>query len=45
MYKRQTYIYLRARANDAIGRVRPEKREPKPEAFTKAEDACFGEKR
>jgi len=39
------YIYLRARANDAIGRVRPEKREPKPEAFTKAEDACFGEKR
>jgi methanol metabolism-related c-type cytochrome len=39
------YVYLRARANDAIGRVRPEKREPKPEAFTKAEDACFGEKR
>jgi methanol metabolism-related c-type cytochrome len=39
------YIYLRARANDAIGRVRPEKREPKPDAFTKAEDACFGEKR
>ena len=39
------YVYLRARANEAIGRVRPEKREPKPEAFTKAEDACFGEKR
>ena len=39
------YIYLRARANEAYGRVRPEKREPKPEAFTKAEDACFGEKR
>ena len=39
------YVYLRARANEAIGRVRPEKREPKPEAFTKAEDTCFGEKR
>jgi methanol metabolism-related c-type cytochrome len=39
------YVYLRARANDAFGRMRPEKREPKPEAFTKAEDACFGEKR
>jgi methanol metabolism-related c-type cytochrome len=39
------YIYLRARANEAFGRMRPEKREPKPEAFTKAEDACFGEKR
>jgi methanol metabolism-related c-type cytochrome len=39
------YIYLRARANDAWGRMRPEKRDPKPEAFTKAEDACFGEKR
>ncbi len=39
------YIYLRARANEAFGRARPEKREPKPEAFTKAEDACFGEKR
>jgi len=44
-YLDDIYIYLRARANDAIGRVRPEKREPKPEAFTKAEDACFGEKR
>jgi methanol metabolism-related c-type cytochrome len=43
-YIDDTYVYLRARANDAIGRVRPEKREPKPEAFTKAEDACFGEK-
>jgi methanol metabolism-related c-type cytochrome len=44
-YINDIYVYLRARANDAIGRVRPEKREPKPEAFTKAEDACFGEKR
>jgi len=39
------YIYLRSRANEAFGRARPEKREPRPEAFTKAEDACFGEKR
>ncbi len=38
------YVYLRARANDAMGRVRPEKREAKPAAYTKAEDVCFGEK-
>ena len=38
------YVYLRARANDAMGRVRPEKREDKPAAYTKAEDVCFGEK-
>ena len=38
------YVYLRARANDAWGRVRPEKREAKPESYTKAEDACFGDK-
>lgn len=44
-YVDDIYVYLRARANEAVGRVRPEKREPKPEAFTKAEDACFGEKR
>lgn len=44
-YIDDTYVYLRARANDAYGRVRPEKHEPKPEAFTKAEDACLGEKR
>jgi methanol metabolism-related c-type cytochrome len=44
-YVDDIYVYLRARANDAFGRARPEKREPKPEAFTKAEDACFGEKR
>jgi len=39
------YVYLRARANEVIGRMRPEKREPKPEAYSKAEDACLGEKR
>jgi methanol metabolism-related c-type cytochrome len=36
------YTYLRARADDAIGRGRPQKHAPKPEAFTKAEDACMG---
>jgi methanol metabolism-related c-type cytochrome len=36
------YVYLRARADDAIGRGRPEKHAPKPETFTKAEDECMG---
>ena len=36
------YVYLRARADDAVGRGRPEKHAPKPEAFTKAEDECTG---
>jgi methanol metabolism-related c-type cytochrome len=36
------YIYLRARANDAIGRVRPDKHADRPEAFAQAEDACMG---
>lgn len=36
------YVYLRARAEGAIGRGRPAKREEKPEAFSEAEDACMG---
>jgi methanol metabolism-related c-type cytochrome len=36
------YVYLRARADDAIGRGRPEKHVPKPPEFTKAEDQCMG---
>jgi hypothetical protein len=36
------YIYLRARANDAVGRVRPPKHEDKPDAYTSAETACMG---
>ena len=36
------YVYLRARANDAVGRVRPEKHDDRPEAFAKAEGACMG---
>ncbi|MDR3468346.1 MAG: c-type cytochrome, methanol metabolism-related [Xanthobacteraceae bacterium] len=35
------YIYLRARANDAIGRVRPARHEEKPDAYTKAEASCM----
>ena len=38
------YIYLRARANDAIGRVRPEKHEDKSKAYAEAEDSCMGTK-
>jgi methanol metabolism-related c-type cytochrome len=36
------YTYLRARADDAIGRGRPDKHAPKPDAYSKAEDACMG---
>ena len=35
------YVYLRARANDAVGRVRPDKHEEKPEAYAKAEASCM----
>ena len=41
-YLDDIYVYLRARANDAWGRVRPEKHEDKPEAAQKAEDSCMG---
>jgi len=36
------YIYLRARANGAIGRGRPADHEPKPAAFVAAENECMG---
>ena len=36
------YVYLRARADDAVGRGRPDKHASKPEAFTKAQDECMG---
>jgi len=36
------YIYLRARADDAVPRGRPEKHAPKPAGFSKAEDQCMG---
>jgi methanol metabolism-related c-type cytochrome len=37
------YVYLRARANDAVPRGRPPKHEEKPEAATKWQDSCFGQ--
>jgi methanol metabolism-related c-type cytochrome len=42
-YMDDLFVYLRARANDAVGRVRPAKREPKPAAFDKAEASCLGQ--
>jgi methanol metabolism-related c-type cytochrome len=36
------YVYLRARADGSLGRARPKDHEPKPEAFSKAEDQCMG---
>jgi methanol metabolism-related c-type cytochrome len=41
-YLDDIFVYLRARANDAVGRVRPEKHEPKPETARKWEDSCMG---
>jgi methanol metabolism-related c-type cytochrome len=43
-YMDDLYVYLRARAYDAVGRVRPPKREDKPEAYTEAEKSCMGAK-
>jgi len=43
-YLDDIFIYLRARANDAVGRERPGKHAERPEAFAKAEDACMDNK-
>jgi methanol metabolism-related c-type cytochrome len=43
-YMDDLYIYLRARAHDAVGRVRPAKKEDKPAAYTQAENSCMGRK-
>ncbi|NJM35425.1 MAG: c-type cytochrome, methanol metabolism-related [Rhodomicrobium sp.] len=37
------YVYLKARAADAVPRGRPEKREDKPEAAREYEKSCFGQ--
>jgi methanol metabolism-related c-type cytochrome len=42
-YLDDIYVYIRARANEAIDRGRPMKREDKPEAATKAENSCLGQ--
>ncbi len=41
-YMDDLYVYLRARANDAVGRVRPGKHEDKTNAYTEAENGCMG---
>ena len=43
-YMDDLYVYLRARANDAVERVRPAKHEDKPPAAQQAEDACMGKR-
>jgi len=43
-YVDDLYVYLRARANDAVGRGRPSKRQDKPENAHKSEDNCLGSK-
>jgi methanol metabolism-related c-type cytochrome len=41
-YLEDLFIYLRARANDAVPRGRPAKHADKPEAATQAENGCLG---
>ena len=43
-YVDDIYVYLHARANDAVAPGRPANHEDRPEAFAKAEDACMGPK-
>src|SRR6202034_4547216 len=43
-YLDDIYAYLRARANDAVARVRPAKHEDKSPAYTQAENSCMGTK-
>jgi len=41
-YMDDLFVYLRARANDAVPRGRPGKREEKPAAYAKMEASCIG---
>jgi methanol metabolism-related c-type cytochrome len=41
-YLDDLYVYLKARSDGALGRVRPSKREDKPQAATEAEKSCLG---
>lgn len=43
-YLDDLFVYLRARANDAVARVRPAKHEDKTPAYTQAENSCMGTK-
>jgi hypothetical protein len=41
-YLEDIFVYLRARANDAVPRGRPQKHEDKPKSATEAENGCLG---
>ena len=41
-YMDDIYVYLRARASDAVARMRPAKHDDKSDAYTKAENSCMG---
>ncbi len=41
-YINPIYVYLRGRADGAVGRGRPEKHAPVPPDFNKEVDQCFG---
>jgi methanol metabolism-related c-type cytochrome len=43
-YLDDIYVYLRARANDAVARGRPAKHEDKPPQTTEAENSCLAAK-
>jgi methanol metabolism-related c-type cytochrome len=43
-YMDDLYIYLRARANDAVARGRPPKHEDKSPAYAQNENSCMGTK-
>ena len=43
-YLDDIFVYLRARSDGALARVRPEKKEDKTKAYIKAEDSCMGAK-
>ena len=43
-YMDDLYVYLRARAYDAVGRVRPAKHEDKPPAAQLVEDSCMAKR-
>ena len=43
-YMDDIYVYLRARANNAVARGRPAKHDEKTAAYTQAEDSCMGKR-
>ena len=43
-YLDDIFVYLRARANDAVPRGRPVSHQPKSKAISEAENSCMGVK-